>query len=115
MCIASIASGLINRKFEIKFLTGGSFINKSKDFKISDVKIRYQNHKFTLKRNWAEVCDEFFFSSYDLQNNKKYPLSKSESIKFLLIESVICLFTDSPVNKIFFTNLQQNEFYFLGY
>ena len=26
-------------------------------------------------------------------------LSKSESVKFLLIESVICLFTDSPVNK----------------
>ena len=26
-------------------------------------------------------------------------LSKSESVKFLLIESVICLFTDSPVKK----------------
>ena len=30
-------------------------------------------------------------------------LSKSESIKFSLIESVICLFTDSSVEKIFFT------------
>ena len=30
-------------------------------------------------------------------------LSKSESVKFWLIESVICLFTDSSVNKIFFT------------
>ena len=30
-------------------------------------------------------------------------LSKSESVKFLLIESVICLFTDLPANKIFFT------------
>ena len=28
-----------------------------------------------------------------------YLLSKSESVKFLLIESVICLFTDSPVIK----------------
>ena len=26
-------------------------------------------------------------------------LSKSESVKFSLIESVICLFTDSSVNK----------------
>ena len=26
-------------------------------------------------------------------------LFKSESVKFLLIESVICLFTDSPVKK----------------
>ena len=26
-------------------------------------------------------------------------LSKPESVKFLLIESVICLFTDSPVKK----------------
>ena len=26
-------------------------------------------------------------------------LSKSESVKFLLIKSVICLFTDSPVKK----------------
>ena len=30
-------------------------------------------------------------------------LSNSESVKFSLIESVICLFTDSPVKKIFFT------------
>ena len=30
-------------------------------------------------------------------------LSKSESVKFSLIESVICLFTDSPVKKIFVT------------
>ena len=30
-------------------------------------------------------------------------LSKSESVKFSLIESVICLFTDSSVKKIFFT------------
>ena len=29
----------------------------------------------------------------------KYLLSKSESVKFLLIESVIYLFTDSPVKK----------------
>ena len=29
------------------------------------------------------------------------PLSKTESIKFSLIESVICLFTDSSVNKYF--------------
>ena len=28
-------------------------------------------------------------------------LSKSESVKFSLIESVICLFTDSPVKKYF--------------
>ena len=38
-------------------------------------------------------------------NNKSGPifssriLSKSESVKFLLIKSVICLFTDSPVKK----------------
>ena len=30
-------------------------------------------------------------------------LSKSESVQFSLIESVICLFTDSSVNKIFST------------
>ena len=28
-------------------------------------------------------------------------LSKSESVKFLLIESVICIFTDSLVKNIF--------------
>ena len=30
-------------------------------------------------------------------------LSKSESVKFSLIESVICLFTESSVETIFFT------------
>ena len=33
-----------------------------------------------------------------------YPLSKSESVKFSLIESVICLITDSKVKTIFATN-----------
>ena len=31
--------------------------------------------------------------------SKPKVLSKSESVKFLLIELVICLFTDSPVKK----------------
>ena len=30
-----------------------------------------------------------------------FPLSKYESVKFSLIKSVICLFTDSPVKKYF--------------
>ena len=30
-------------------------------------------------------------------------LSESESVKFSLIKSVVCLFTDSSVKKIFFT------------
>ena len=30
-------------------------------------------------------------------------LSKSETVKFSLIESVICLFTESSVETIFFT------------
>ena len=33
--------------------------------------------------------------------SNKYPPSKSESVEFSLIESVICLFTDSPVQKYF--------------
>ena len=33
----------------------------------------------------------------------KEVLSKSESVKFSLIESVICLFTESSVKTIFFT------------
>ena len=32
-----------------------------------------------------------------------YLLAKSESVKFSLIESVICLFTELSVEKIFFT------------
>ena len=31
-----------------------------------------------------------------------YPLSKSESVKFSLIETVIWFFTDSPAKKIYF-------------
>ena len=33
-----------------------------------------------------------------------FPLSKSESVEFLLIESVICLFTDLSVQKKNFTD-----------
>ena len=36
-------------------------------------------------------------------------LSKSESVKFSLIESMICLFTDSSVNK-YFSLLNQSIF-----
>ena len=35
-------------------------------------------------------------------------LSKSESVKFSLIESVICLFTDLSVEKIFSTVISVN-------
>ena len=42
------------------------------------------------------------FNSH-LQYYKMELLSKSESVKFLLIESVICIFTESPVNEIFFS------------
>ena len=34
---------------------------------------------------------------------KNTVLSKSELVKFLLIESVICIFTDTPVESIFST------------
>ena len=36
-----------------------------------------------------------------LSSNSQYLLSKSESVEFSLIESVICLFTDSSVQKYF--------------
>ena len=45
-------------------------------------------------------------SSYDpIDRRRKHELvlSKSESVKFLLIDSVLCLFTDSPVENIYFT------------
>ena len=38
-----------------------------------------------------------------IQEKKVIILSKSESVKFSLIESVICLFTESSVETIFFT------------
>ena len=45
-----------------------------------------------------------FSKQNDIKNWKNIVvLSKSESVKFSLIESVICLFTDSSVEKIFFT------------
>ena len=47
---------------------------------------------FTKSDSKQQKC----FSVYEL-------LSKSESVKFSLIESVICLFTDSSVKTIFFT------------
>ena len=36
-----------------------------------------------------------------LKGKNDLPLSKSESVKFSLIESVICLSTDSPEKKYF--------------
>ena len=55
--------------------------------------------------NGLSICKRFFFSVY---HGPKYwvfdtlcVLSKSESVKFSLIESVICLFTDSSVKKYF--------------
>ena len=49
--------------------------------------------KFTLKTNPDTEKD----------SNYSYILSKSESVKFSLIESVIFLFTNSSVETIFFT------------
>ena len=42
-------------------------------------------------------CFFFFYKNYFSHSS----LSKSESVKFSLIESVICLFTDSSVKKYF--------------
>ena len=49
--------------------------------------------------NWCKnpFCAEL------TKKKKKLSLSKSESVKFSLIESVICLFTESSVETIFFT------------
>ena len=41
-------------------------------------------------------------------------LSESELVKFSLIESVICIFTDSPVKKIFLTVKSVNYHWFIS-
>ena len=41
------------------------------------------------------------FKEYNWMLFNLKPLSKSESVKFSLIESVLCLFTDSSVKKYF--------------
>ena len=41
-----------------------------------------------------------------LFNERFFLLSKSESVKFSLIEAVICLFTDSSVKKYFSLSIQ---------
>ena len=43
-------------------------------------------------------------------NTAIYVLSKSESVKFSQIESVICLYTDSTVKKYIFSYLNQSNF-----
>ena len=63
--------------------------------------IRDRNPPFNkvLDKNF-EVCE---------QNKKHFVLSRSESVKFSLIESVICLFIDSSVKK-YFSLLNQSIF-----
>ena len=64
-------------------------IQKKQQIKICSNQINFclKSNKFIFKKN-------LFHSSI-------YLLSKSESVKFSLIESVTCLFTDSPVKKYF--------------
>ena len=56
-------------------------------------------------------CD-FQIISYFITNLNI--LSKSESVKFSLIQTVICIFTDSPVKRIFSTVKSVNFDWFMS-
>ena len=50
----------------------------------------------------VNACIPLFISSINIiEQFFSCMLSKSESVEFLLIESVICLFTDSSMKNIF--------------
>ena len=73
--------------------------------------ISFEKKNFTptyLSQNWQFIPKIVFLKvsyteamlfSIALHQINIYILSKSESVKFLLIESMICLFTNSPVKK----------------
>ena len=62
----------------------------------------YFPRRLVLIRNKLEGIDEInenIISLLSKSKNFDILLSKSESVKFSQIESVICLFTNSPVKK----------------
>ena len=52
-------------------------------------------------KNWNNLCRHFGMAQAWPRPGQL--LSEYKSVKFLLIESVICLFTDSQARKLFFT------------
>ena len=56
-----------------------------------------------LRFDWNNVIVVDSVNDYKKRLISKIIKSESESVKFSLIESVICLFTDSSVKKIFLT------------
>ena len=54
-----------------------------------------------------DVLNIAYLTLKNFNTEKNAILSKSESVKFSLIESVICLFTDSSVNKYFHCQISQ--------
>ena len=83
------------------------------ELKITNSKISLLTLKlqieFTISMyNWMcyinctyHFCYIFIYTLRKMDIKYEYLLSKSESVKFSLIESVICLFTDSSVKKYF--------------
>ena len=70
------------------------FIRKTINNNNNNNKLINNTINLALVRVWDSSYPEY-------GQNTKASLSKSESVNFLLIESVICLFTDSPMKKYF--------------
>ena len=104
-CLVKIRSSEINLSFYLPS-------HSQTDFNI-EAKILTFNYRFSLLITsvthtfhlfWSITCikiniSPLFWSYFIPFVPDFFPLSKSESVKFSLIESLICLFTDSSVKK----------------